>query len=145
MVAADGSATLLDAENWAEKARIETTRPLHCVAWTRDSSRLALGDAKGRILIYANDLSGKPRRLLGHTGPVVSAIFSQSGETMITGGQDQELRFWDLQTGHAKMVIYSHTRNIRAVSFGREGNVLMTADAGGVIRLWPAGLAAASE
>jgi WD40 repeat protein len=123
---------------WSERIRIESEWNPRSVAWSPDSSRLAVGHSKGGVLIYPSDLSGEPDRLLGHAGPVDCVLFSPSGRTLITGGRDDDVRFWDLETGQTKMVSRIHDRNIRSISFAGGSEVLMTADAGGVLRLWPA-------
>ncbi|MEM7316796.1 MAG: WD40 repeat domain-containing protein, partial [Planctomycetota bacterium] len=138
-IAADGSASLLETTTWAEQKRIETQYTLQSLAWSHDSKTVAMGDSQGGVLIYPASLSGDPTRLVGHAGPVTSVTFASSNKTLVSGGSDDDVRFWDLLTGQTKIVMTIHDRNIRALSLSRDGDLLMTADAGGLIRMWPAG------
>jgi WD40 repeat protein len=37
--------------------------------------------------------------LEGHSGAVISLVFSRDGRTLASGGDDNTVRLWDVQTG----------------------------------------------
>ena len=50
--------------------------------------------------------SGRVKTALrGHTGPVVSAVFSRDGTLVATTGSDGTARVWDVTTGAVEAVV----------------------------------------
>ena len=39
------------------------------------------------------------RALSGHTGPVVSVVFSQNGKRIVSGSHDRLIKIWNAETG----------------------------------------------
>ena len=81
------------------------------IAFSPDDRRFGWGLAQGGgSSIYILDLpDGKrPRELRGHTNYVLSLVFSPDGRTLVSGGNDDTMRVWDIKTGKARQVI-EHT------------------------------------
>jgi WD40 repeat protein len=116
------------------------------------SGEVVTGGYDGRVLVWNPDevrpidlerrLDGQPdppapyRELVGHNGPVRTAVFSADGRTLATGGQDNLLIVWDLDTGTARRVLRGHASHVRSCTFSPDGTVLLSAGRDQRVLLW---------
>jgi WD40 repeat protein len=70
------------------------------VAFFRDGKRVvsAGGDT---IKLWATRTGALQRTLSAHLGTLVARALSPDGKTLVSGGEDGTLRFWDAETGMA--------------------------------------------
>lgn|GEM_PF-5224921 len=71
-----------------------------------------------------------------HQEGIYDVAFSADGRTMATAVDDVKL--WSLATRQEVSTLLGHERNIFAVMFSPDGNLLVSADYAGQVRLWPA-------
>ncbi|QEF96461.1 Serine/threonine-protein kinase PknB [Stieleria maiorica] len=136
-VSANGVAVLIDVDEQTELARAELGNSLHCVAWSGDSSQLAIGDARGTVHLYPSDLSGVASTIEVHTGPISSVAFSPSGQRLITAGHDEQIAFSNLVTGRSGAIVESsHPISIRDLALSDDAQWMVTGDVGGNLRIW---------
>lgn len=60
---------------------------------------LAIGETTGVVTLWKVGGLQKARILDSHHGTVSSLVFSSDGRKLMTGGKDQVIRVWDVQTG----------------------------------------------
>ncbi|MGF1579125.1 MAG: protein kinase [Gemmataceae bacterium] len=75
-------------------------------------------------------------KLVGHQGVVVSAVFSPSGDKILSGGADKTLRVWDARTGKEMFVLSRHTEAVQKVAFLPGGRLAASASTDKSVRLW---------
>jgi|GEM_PF-1021532 len=71
----------------------------------------------------------------GHSGEIASMAISPNGKMIASGGADQTLRLWDIETGKELHVFSGHKTRIGSLAFSPDGKIL-AAEAYFSIKLW---------
>lgn len=69
------------------------------IALAPDGKRYATASADKLITLRDSATHEIVKRLEGHTGYVLAAAFSPGGERLASGGDDEEIKVWNLETG----------------------------------------------
>jgi len=77
---------------------------------TADQKRYATTSADKLITVRDSTTHEIVKRLEGHTGYVFAAAFSPTGDRIATGGDDEEIKVWNLESGK-KVGSFASTRS----------------------------------
>ena len=80
------------------------------------------------------------RRLIGHTGPILSLSVSADGALLASGGADKTVRLWDLEEGRERATLLGHDREVHGVAFGADRKTVISAGGDGLARVWLTGM-----
>lgn len=88
--------------------------------------------------ILQNKDEEKPNylRLAGHDGPVHSVSFSPNGKLVLSGGEDNAVRLWDVDTGEQVKSLRGHSREVRACTFSPDGQQVLSGAHDKLAMLW---------
>lgn len=103
--------------------------------WLNDDQRERLNS------VELWDYSRRPKllhRLKGHTGAVTCAAFSPNGKLILTGGWDNTVRLWDLESGEEMYRLDNHQDYVNSLAFSPNGKLILTGSSDGTTRLWDA-------
>lgn len=64
--------------------------------------------------------------LRGHTGNVISAMFSPSSSFVVTANYPDTARVWETSTGRSVAELRGHTGNVLSTAFSRDGQRIVT-------------------
>jgi uncharacterized delta-60 repeat protein len=107
-----------------------------CARFVPGTSLLAVASDKTVKLLNTSPAS-KITSLPGHfPNETWTVAFSPDGRTLVSGGDDHQLRIWDMTTGRQKGVLEGHNSLVTAVSFSRDGKLLASASYDGTVKLW---------
>lgn len=102
---------------------------------------MASGTGDGLATVW--DLSDWPEsadlvgELVGHTSTVLSLAFSPDGQTLATGGADEAVRFWDMETMQALgSPVDAHDWFVSTVAFSPDGRMLASGSYDNQVVLW---------
>jgi WD40 repeat protein len=137
---ADGSSQVWSTESGGQLSRLsEQPAGFPCSAFSQ-SGELALTvglDERVEAVRVWNTRDWSVRsRLIGHTGPVLAATFSPGGTFVITGGNDNTLRFWDPSSGGQLGPAQSLASPVVAVAVRADGRVAACGCRDGSVHLW---------
>jgi len=107
--------------------------PLNLECW---NNTIAVG-LLSRDIIILDGITGNQLAILsGHTGSVRSSTFSPDGTSLVSGSQDQTVKFWDVQTGGVIKTFYGHTDWVLSVSISADCTTIASGSDDKTIRLW---------
>ncbi|WP_017301848.1 NACHT and WD40 repeat domain-containing protein [Nodosilinea nodulosa] len=69
-------------------------------------------------------------------GNVLAATFCPSGQRLVTGDTDCQVRVWEAQTGQLLLICRGHNNWVRAVAYSPTGQLIASCGADQSIRLW---------
>ena len=107
--------------------------------FSHDNTRLAAGTT--RFLVEVWDLRDPGRlhfKMTGHSSVVLSLGFSPDDRTLVSGGADFQLIFWNPQRGLNLGSLKVHRENIFGLGLTPDGNTLVSSSLDGEVRFWDA-------
>ena len=117
------------------KRKIETGTPAYAIDLSPDGSRFALAGASSEVEIYETSSGKKLATLKGHHNSVRDVAFLDSIH-LASGGNDQEVIFWDLSQNKAIDSQHRHTKNIKSLQRGNDSRSLVSASNDGTAIVW---------
>jgi WD40 repeat protein len=89
------------------------------------------------MLVRLWDLNGGTElRRFAHDGMLCGVAFSPDGRRALSGGFDQVMHLWDVQTGKRLCSFPGHTDLIYSVAFAPNGQTALSSSFDKTIRLW---------
>jgi WD40 repeat protein len=109
---------------------------LFSVARVPNSDRLQVGSSEGKVLeLDASQANAQPRELAEHGRYVTSVRLA--GRTVVSGGYDGRLLWWDLDQGRLIRTIRdAHSRWVRQIAVSPDGTKLASVADDMVCRIW---------
>jgi RNA polymerase sigma factor (sigma-70 family) len=125
----DGRVFLWNTADGTEDKVINVGQAVHAMAISPDGTTLAAGCWKGERQgeVSLCDLqTGQVKHRLGEQeiGHIYSVAFSPDGKNVAGGGNDRNVRIWDVETGLLKHVLESKATSYREVSYSPDGKLL---------------------
>jgi WD40 repeat protein len=118
------------------------TQYINVVAFSPNGKTLASGSRSSsrgtnNVVILWNVETGQPLHSIParQTADVNAICFSPDGKTLATGGEDNAIRFWDVQTGKEHNTLRRTTGKIISLDFSPDGKTLAIGSWGKVVRL----------
>jgi WD40 repeat protein len=139
---AQGQVILWDMSGPRELARLPQGDAARALAFSPDGRLLAVGlgdlaDVESGKNILLWDVPTRTLRGLfkGHGGRVESLEFTPSGEALVSTGEEDVARVWDVQTA-SFLSFFSHDSPVESLEFSRDGRLMAVGGYNGVIRVW---------
>ncbi|MHB1457421.1 MAG: WD40 domain-containing protein [Armatimonadota bacterium] len=107
-----------------------------CVAFSPDSSTLAVGSHDRNITLYNTDTWEIAYNIKVHHGNVRSIAFSSSGDRMVTSGDDHLVKILDAGTGEILKSFGKLIYCVNSLAFTKDSRTLISGNDDGSIRFW---------
>ncbi len=89
-----------------------------------------------QVLYDAVFAPGTKRVFEGHTDQARSVAISPDGSRALSGGSDNTVRLWDMETGEQLAALEGHTDAVMSVAFSPDGRMALSGSRDGTVRLW---------
>lgn len=118
----------------------------HSGDYTRSWLRVGPGVSRQMAVcnsdIWAREMGRFPSRptltLSGHTGFVLSAVFSPDDSRIASSGNDATIKLWDAKTGLECLKLKGHRDGIDSVAFSPDGTQLVSGSWDNTLKVWDA-------
>ncbi|QLQ79792.1 hypothetical protein HG537_0C04410 [Torulaspora globosa] len=115
------------------------------IEWTAIDStsapreRYALGDSKGNCRVYGGTLGLEMELKEAHRGEISSLRFFPSGEVLLTGSADMQLKLWSVLDGSCPRTFAGHRSAVSDTCLIDRGRNFLSSSSDGTVRLWECG------
>lgn len=99
----------------------------------------ALGNVKGDIRVYDEELSLKREMKGAHLGDITSLRFFPSGEVLLSSSADMQVKIWSVIDGSNPRTFAQHKAAVTDLCLIERGRNFLSSSADGTIRLWECG------
>jgi WD40 repeat protein len=153
LVSGSGTIKLWNVETGKEICTLSGhNREVNSVSFSSDGKTLATGSEDNTIKLWdvetgkgIRTLSGHngsvysvsfSNTLSGHNGSVYSVSFSNDGKTLASGGWDNTIKLWNVETGQEIRTLKGHDSYLTSVNFSPDGKTLVSGSDDNTIKLW---------
>ncbi|EAW18330.1 WD40 repeat domain-containing protein [Aspergillus fischeri NRRL 181] len=121
------------------KTDIKASRnPVSALAFSPDGSLLAIGDSRGRVLVYqVADGSLVTDRWTAHTARITSIAWNESGTLLASGSLDTNIFVWSLANqGDWLQASNAHKEGVNGVAWLAGGSRIASVGADAAVKVW---------
>ncbi len=120
------------AFQWYQQAIVQLDGKQRAMAQARVKQLAELLPKQLRI----SDIAVTLKVFEGHTAEVISVAFSPNGRLAASGGADNTVRIWDLETGKEARMCKGHFGTVFGVVFSPDGKHLFSCSEDKTVRMW---------
>ncbi|KAG9324010.1 hypothetical protein KVV02_003489 [Mortierella alpina] len=108
----------------------------HVVFSLKGDKLATISEEDGRVVIWNTETAESCHLLKSNGEEYLDAAFSPKGDLIATGGRNQILRLWDVETGVCRGSMSGHSGIIRSVDFSPDGRHIASGSDDMQVRLW---------
>ncbi|MCA8975337.1 MAG: protein kinase [Planctomycetes bacterium] len=119
-----------------QAAQDRTTGAVNAVAFSPDSTLLAVGTTTRKVQLYDVPALTVQKTLLGHHRELASVAFHPNGTMLASASWDNTIRLWAIPDGRPIRVLRGHRSRVNRVAFTPNGRLFSASD-DTTVREWP--------
>jgi WD40 repeat protein len=135
---ANGKVVLWDLERAAKLVSVQRNEAnVWSVVFTGDANHFAAASHDWKVALWDAANPSAPLHVFdGHANAVQALAYTPQDMLLASGGADETVRLWDLQTLTLKRSYLGHSDFVTSVAFSPSGRLLASGALDGHIRLW---------
>ncbi|KAJ5169324.1 uncharacterized protein N7500_002107 [Penicillium coprophilum] len=129
----------ISSSRLSPRADINASRnPISALAFSPDASHLAVGDLRGRVLVFkVADGSLVTDRWTAHTARITSLAWNEAGSHVVSGSLDTNIFVWSLaKPGDWIELQNAHKEGVHGVGWVAGGSKIISAGADAAVKVW---------
>ncbi len=146
--APDGGTLVAGFEKWptlawdlsrpsAEPRPLGSLRAPGCLEFSPAGDALFLNFDQDGIFVRPVTAEPAPRvYLAGHSAEAWSLAFSPDGSMLASGGDDHQIKLWDVATGVELAAVEAHSQTVTGLAFAPAGDLLASVGLDGAWKIW---------
>ena len=135
----DGAIRFTNTDDWSTTKSVDDAGAgIFSMALAHNEQKIAVGLQSGQVRIFDIEQSEWQTSLQLHAGPVQAVLFTNSDNTIISGGNDKAVIISDLEIGEKKMRLDWHFKQVRCIAIAPDDSVLVSCDNSGEANIWRA-------
>jgi len=134
----DGVLIVVDMQMRAVKRQVKlSSKSIRVLAVAPEKKHLALGFSDHSIQVLDLAADAVPiARMEGHSNSVFALGYSPDEKTLVSGGRDANLKFWNTADYLLEENVVAHLYAINYLSFREDGNYLVTCSMDKSLKIW---------
>jgi len=126
----------------ASSVRLSIPSPgntINAVAALPDQGSVMTAGENGDIQVWDvgyRDYNGNVQTLRGHTGAVTDIAFTPNSREIISAGQDETLKLWNLEDRTCVRTFSGHTGSVHSLAISPDGTRMASAGGDWTVRIW---------
>jgi WD40 repeat protein len=132
----ENSVKLWDTSTWQLQTTLRGhTAPVKAIAISPEAEMLASASGDSTLKLWDMD-SGELLHCLRHPRPLGTVAFDPQGKRVAAGGEFHTVCIWDADSGKMLNDFHAHWARVRSLTFGNDGETLLTASNDNTTRVW---------
>lgn len=125
------------ARPFAEGRRLGELLAPSCLAFSPAGDALYMNFDQPGIFVRPTTPAASPRvNLAGHSKEAWSLAFSPDGTLLASGGDDHQIKLWDVATGAELAAVEAHSQTVTGLAFSPSGDHLASVSLDGSWKIW---------
>ena len=136
----DGTIRLWDFDSSQQQDRVDVgveveSRAVFCARYADDGTRIVSSHHDGTVSLWDSSTLTEITTIPAHSGKAYTARLSRTGRVLVTSGNDDVGRLWDVEAGR-RLHTFPHAENVTIAELIANDRYVVTGSGDKTVRIW---------